>query len=233
MPISIAEIKQKTFARVRQGYDPQAVDEFINQLAGDYEAMLRKIADLKTRLTSAETKTQELAAQLDAAKTAVNKAQAQAAQAAQEARASAPVSTKSNAYIATEEQLSQALIAAQQTADRIVGEAKTTADRIRSDAENQARKVIRQALDEKQSELDEMERIKKSREQFRDEYIALVQKFMDAATSNFPSSMMGGSVPSGSASTSAVATRQTQLSQGQAATPYGSRVETAGMDDLD
>jgi cell division initiation protein len=234
MPISIADIQQKTFARARQGYDTQAVDEFLEQISTDYEAMLRKIADLKTRLTAAESKNADLTSQLEAAKAAVSKAQsqaAQAAQAAQEARSSAPVTTKSSAYIATEEQLSQALIAAQQTAERVVNEAKTNADRIRSEAETQARKVIRQALDEKQSELDEIERLKKSREDFRTEYMALIQKFLDAAQTNFPASMMS-STPSGSEA-SASANLPISNSRAQSATPYGARIDTSGMDDLD
>ncbi len=245
MPISIADIQHKTFARARQGYDTQAVDEFLEQISTDYEAMLRKIADLKTRLTAAESKNADLTNQLEAAKGAISKAQAQAAQAAQaaqEARSAAPVATKSSAYIATEEQLSQALIAAQQPAERIVSEAKTNGDRIRSDAETQARKVIRQALDEKQAELDEIERLKKSREEFRSEYMALIQKFMDAAQTNFPESMLT-TTPSGSDIPTTVRPAAPALHSSmngmngmngvQSATPYGARIETTGVDDLD
>ncbi len=244
MPISIADIQNKKFGRARQGYDAQQVDEFLGQVATDVEAMLRKIADLKTRLTAAESKNADLTSQLEASKVAVAKAQQQAAQAAQAAQqqvaaaaAAAPVvpaaPVKPSAYAATEEQLSQALIAAQQTAERIINDAKNAADRTRSEAENQARKVIRQALDEKQAELDEIERLKKSREEFRSEYMSLIQKFMDAAQTNFPAAMLT-STPSGSEAPMTAMPRTPMASPAPAAaTPYGARVDMSAADDLD
>ena len=153
-----------------------------------------------------------------------------------DARAAAPAAApaapanngKPNIYSATEEQLSAALIVAQQTADRIVAEAKSNAERIRLDADNQARKVIRQALDEKQTELDEIERLKVSRENFRTEYLALIQKFSDAASANFP---LITSAPSGSEAVAAApSAAATQLQA--AVNPYGTQVQAA-IDDLD
>ena len=134
----------------------------------------------------------------------------------------------SAAFRETGEQLSAALIVAQQTADRIVAEAKSNAERIRLDADNQARKVIRQALDEKQTELDEIERLKVSRENFRTEYLALIQKFSDAASANFP---LITSAPSGSEAVAAApSAAATQLQA--AVNPYGTQVQAA-IDDLD
>ena len=169
MPITPAEIQQKTFSEAkRRGYEPSEVDEFLEQISRDIDAMLRKIADLKNRLTAAEAKNGELQGEIE-------KVRAEADKAVADARAAAPAAPanngKPNIYSATEEQLSAALIVAQQTADRIVAEAKSNAERIRLDADNQARKVIRQALDEKQTELDEIERLKVSRENFRTEYL--------------------------------------------------------------
>ena len=55
MPITPAEIQQKTFSEAkRRGYEPSEVDEFLEQISRDIDAMLRKIADLKNRLTAAE-----------------------------------------------------------------------------------------------------------------------------------------------------------------------------------
>lgn len=234
MPITPADIQQKTFPEARRGYDPGKVDEFLEEISTDIDAMLRKIADLKTRLTAAEGKNAELLNQLDAAKAAAANAQSQAAAAAAAVPVAQPApSGKSSAYTATEEQLSAVLIAAQQTADRVVSDAKANAERVRSEAEAQARKVIRQALDEKQAELDEIERLKKSRETFRSEYMALIQKFMDAAQTNFPGTMLSAS-PSGSEATTATAIpRSVMVAGGQAATPYGAQIEASSVDDLD
>ena len=226
MPITPAEIQQKTFSEAkRRGYEPSEVDEFLEQISRDIDAMLRKIADLKNRLTAAEAKNGELQGEIE-------KVRAEADKAVADARAAAPAAPanngKPNIYSATEEQLSAALIVAQQTADRIVAEAKSNAERIRLDADNQARKVIRQALDEKQTELDEIERLKVSRENFRTEYLALIQKFSDAASAIFP---LITSAPSGSEAVAAApSAAATQLQA--AVNPYGTQVQAA-IDDLD
>lgn len=230
MPITPAEIQQKTFSEAkRRGYEPSEVDEFLEQISRDIDAMLRKIADLKNRLTTAEAKNGELQGEIEKVRAEADKAVADARAAAPAAAPAAPANNgKPNIYSATEEQLSAALIVAQQTADRIVAEAKSNAERIRLDADNQARKVIRQALDEKQTELDEIERLKVSRENFRTEYLALIQKFSDAASANFP---LITSAPSGSEAVAAApSAAATQLQA--AVNPYGTQVQAA-IDDLD
>lgn len=230
MPITPAEIQQKTFSEAkRRGYEPSEVDEFLEQISRDIDAMLRKIADLKNRLTAAEAKNGELQGEMEKVRAEADKAVADARAAAPAAAPAAPANNgKPNIYSATEEQLSAALIVAQQTADRIVAEAKSNAERIRLDADNQARKVIRQALDEKQTELDEIERLKVSRENFRTEYLALIQKFSDAASANFP---LITSAPSGSEAVAAApSAAATQLQA--AVNPYGTQVQAA-IDDLD
>lgn len=223
MPITPADIQQKTFSEAKRGYQPSEVDEFLEEVSHDIDAMLRKIADLKNRLTAAEAKNAELVGEVEKVRTEAEKAVADARAAASAPAVVSPA--KSNIYSATEEQLSAALIVAQQTADRIVNDAKANADRIRADAENQARKVIRQALDEKQTELDEIERLKISRENFRSEYLALIKKFAEAASANFP---LITTAPGGSESliNPAATTVQPVLS------PYGTQVQAA-IDDLD
>ena len=105
-------------------------------------------------------------------------------------RPSAPVTPvapePSKEYLASERQISQVLIVAQQSADKLVADARDNADRIRNEADQKAREVIRQALAEKQAELDEIDRLKQSREDFRAEYKRLLQHFMDDADSVFP-----------------------------------------------
>lgn len=182
MAITPADIQAQTFSEAKRGYDPGEVDVFLERLSSEVDAMLAKIVDLKQRLTSTE---QQLAA-----------AQAQLAE-----QPSAPAVPAAPDYSATERQISAALITAQQSADRIVGEARESADRIRSEADAKAREVIRQALAEKQNELDEIDRLKQSREEFRSEYKRLLQHFMDDAESVFPAQVALSSVPNGSAGT--------------------------------
>lgn len=185
MAITPAEIDNLCFSPSKKGYDTDEVDAFLERCSSEVDAMLQKIADLKGRLTASD---QQLAAAL---------AQIAQLQSQQPAEAAAPV-TAPTGLTASETQISKVLIVAQQSADKIVAEARDNAEKIRNDADQKAREVIRQALAEKQSELDEMDRLKESREQFRDQYKALLQHFMDDADNAF-SGQLSTSLPTGSA----------------------------------
>ena len=187
MAITPADIQAQTFSEAKRGYDPNEVDVFLEQMASEVDAMLNKIVDLKNRLTATE---QQLA---DA------RAQLAAAPAAAPAPAPSPVAQTmpSAEYTASAQQISAALIAAQQAADNVVADANASADRIRNEADAKAREVIRQALAEKQKELEELDRLKASRVEFKNEYLKLIQHFMDDAQNSFPSDLLS-STPTGS-----------------------------------
>ncbi|MBM6778582.1 DivIVA domain-containing protein [Collinsella tanakaei] len=218
MAITPADIQAQTFSEAKRGYDPGEVDVFLEQVSAEVDAMLNKIVDLKNRLTATE---QQLA-------------DAQAALAAQPEPAPAPAPAPQPEYSASERQISAALIAAQQTADNIIAEARENAERIRNEADNKAREVIRQALAEKQTEIEEIDRLKASREEFKSEYIKLIQHFMDDAQNSFPNDLLS-STPSGSAAAPVAAdvTPAPAAAPTPAADPFIAPVDDFGMDDLD
>lgn len=184
MAIKPSDIQAQVFSEAKRGYDPGEVDVFLERLAAEVDAMLNKIVDLKTRLTDAEQQLAEANARL---------AEAESAPVPQSAAVPAE-------YTATASQISAALISAQQSADAIIAEARDNADRIRNDADAKAREVIRQALAEKQNEINEIDRLKASREEFRAEYIKLIQHFMDDAQDSFPDDILSNT-PTGSEQT--------------------------------
>ena len=184
MAITPADIEQLTFSPSKHGYDTEEVDAFLEQLSGEVDAMLQKIADLKSRLNSSEQ-------QLAAAQAQIETLQAQKGAAAIAPIAPAPAPAP--ALNASEQQISKVLIVAQQSADKIVADAKASANEIRTEADQKAREVIRQALAEKQNEMDEIDRLKQSREDFRAEYKNLLQHFMDDADAVFPTTGKKGS----------------------------------------
>ncbi len=197
MAITPAEIDQLTFSPSKHGYDTDEVDSFLERLSGEVDAMLQKIADLKGRLNASEQ--QLAAAQAQVAQLQSQGSAALAAPVADPEPVAAPVTTT-----VSESQISKVLIVAQQSADQMVAEARENAEKIRNDADQKAREVIRQALAEKQSEIDEMDRLKASREEFCEQYKALLQHFMDDADNAF-SAQFTSSRPTGSAAASQVA----------------------------
>ncbi len=199
MAITPADIEQQTFSPSKHGYDTEEVDAFLEQISSEVDAMLQKIADLKGRLNNTE---QQLAAAN--AQIASLEENAGATQLAAPAPVVAPTPAPAPAVdlSVSERQISQVLIVAQQSADKLVAEARDNAERIRNEADQKAREVIRQALAEKQNELDEIDRLKQSREDFRGEYKKLLQHFMDDAEAVMPASgFVSVSAPNGSAGT--------------------------------
>lgn len=229
MAITPADIQAQTFSEAKRGYDPAEVDVFLEQVSAEVDAMLNKIVDLKNRLTSTEQQLADTQAQL---------ADAQAAPAP---IAAAPVPAPAPDYTASERQISAALIAAQQTSDNIIAEARDNAERIRNEADAKAREVIRQALAEKQKEIEELDRLKASREDFKNQYMNLIQHFMDDAQNSFPSDLLS-STPTGSAADASPAVPST-VSQPTVASPMPAAptpvadpfapLDNFGMDDLD
>lgn len=199
MAITPADIEQQTFSPSKHGYDTEEVDAFLEQISSEVDAMLQKIADLKGRLNNTEQ-------QLAAANAQIASLEENAG--ATQLAAPAPVVAPTPAPVpavdlsVSERQISQVLIVAQQSADKLVAEARDNAERIRNEADQKAREVIRQALAEKQNELDEIDRLKQSREDFRGEYKKLLQHFMDDAEAVMPAAgFVALSAPNGSAGT--------------------------------
>lgn len=197
MAITPADIEQQTFSPSKHGYDTEEVDAFLEQISSEVDAMLQKIADLKGRLNNTE---QQLAAAN--AQIASLEENAGATQLAAPAPVVAPAPAPAVDLSVSERQISQVLIVAQQSADKLVADARDNAERIRNEADQKAREVIRQALAEKQNELDEIDRLKQSREDFRGEYKKLLQHFMDDAEAVMPAAgFVALSAPNGSAGT--------------------------------
>ncbi len=199
MAITPADIEQQTFSPSKHGYDTEEVDAFLEQISSEVDAMLQKIADLKGRLNNTE---QQLAAANAQIASLEENAGATQLAAPAPVVASTPAPAAAVDLSVSERQISQVLIVAQQSADKLVAEARDNAERIRNEADQKAREVIRQALAEKQNELDEIDRLKQSREDFRGEYKKLLQHFMDDAEAVMPAAgFVALSAPNGSAGT--------------------------------
>ncbi len=213
MSITPQDIQDQRFSEAKRGYDPVEVDNFLEQVSAEVEAMLHKIADLKGRLTNAEARL---------AQTEQGNPQATVA-------AMPPVAPQPQA--ADAQQVGSVLIIAQQTADKIVADARHEADSIRSEADSRSREIIRKALKEKETELAEIERLKASREEFRSKYLELIKHFEDEAHSVFPEAMIASPYMTGSAN-QAPAAKPAPAAQ-EPANPFDAPVDSVDTDDLD
>lgn len=86
---------------------------------------------------------------------------------------------------ATERQISAALITAQRTADSIVDSANKQAEGIVNDANEKGEAIMRAVLAEKKKELDEIDRLRESRNRFRAEYVDVLNRFKQDSASVF------------------------------------------------
>lgn len=217
MAITPQDIEQQVFSAAPkgvQGYATEEVDAFLEEVASEVDAMLKKIADLKSRLNASEQQLSQAQAQVQTLEGELK----DAASAGDKTQLAAPVAAPAqddllapSQMAASERQISQVLIVAQQSADKLIAEAKDNAERIKNEADQKAREVIRQALAEKQHELDQIDHLKSSREEFKAAYKKMLQHFMDdaesvfdAAAVNAPAPQIPASVVSSSVNVSAV-----------------------------
>lgn len=84
--------------------------------------------------------------------------------------------------------ISAAFIAAQRSAEAMKEDARVAGEKVYRDAEAKSREIVREALVEKQKALNEIDHLKKSRERFRADYIAMLQHFSTEAEQVFPAS---------------------------------------------
>ena len=89
--------------------------------------------------------------------------------------------------------------------------------------------------EEKQAELEEIDRLKASREEFKAEYLKLIQHFMDDAQNSFPADLMA-STPVGSAASPAVTVPAEPLPVADPVVPVAdpfAPIDNFAADDLD
>ena len=98
----------------------------------------------------------------------------------------------------------------------------------------QAQKM-QESMTEKQAELEEIDRLKASREEFKAEYLKLIQHFMDDAQNSFPADLMA-STPVGSAASPAVTVPAEPLPVADPVVPVAdpfAPIDNFAADDLD
>lgn len=180
MAITAKEIQEQGFEHSRKGYDVEEVDVFLERVAQEVDNLNRQNSELRVRLAESQEATQ-IAPPVDtnpSLSVELAEAQAQVAE----------LKGKLEESDADTEAISAAIISAQKSADKIRQDARDDAKRIFDEAETKSREVIREALDRKKKTLDDLSRLKDTRDKFQNEYFTMVKKFEEEGAARFSDS---------------------------------------------
>lgn len=169
MPITPNDIKQAAFSMAPQGYAAEEVDEFLDRLAHEVDHLMKRLVELKSAGVKAEGRAQALASE--------NAALQRKVEGYEQSKVDGQLS---------ETQLSEVFVIAKQTADHMISEAQTKADGIVAEAELRGREAMREAMEEHQRELDEIDRLQQSRAQFCSEYQSLLKRYLSDSATQLP-----------------------------------------------
>ena len=214
MSITAADIQNQVFEHSKHGYDVDQVDEFLSRLEAE-------VNSFQEQLDAAQQRHAELQARLDEAQTRY-----------------ADYERRLSEHHQDDSVISNAIISAQRSAEAIKKEAREAGDKVYREAEAKSRDILRDALAEKQKTLEEIDRLKSSRDSFRLDYLALLQKFVKQAEETFPESFAPTAAATSAAATPAPAAANDALGATISAAPveapatYGAAAEL-DADELD
>ncbi|MCL2811135.1 MAG: DivIVA domain-containing protein [Clostridia bacterium] len=159
MAVTIQMIGEKEFKIKAHGYDQDEVDEFLDEIADEFEEMEHKINELSARLAEAQEEAERAASQ--------PQPQVQAVASAQPAR------PESN-YASQEENIRNMIINTQRVCDETLANAQERAQEMERDAREQADRIRADAQAETQQLEDEMAVLRAGAQDFRARFQQLI-----------------------------------------------------------
>lgn len=183
MAITVKDIHEKEFSKQVRGYSIDEVDDFLDELATQMEAMIKENREAMAEAAQAREELAQLKAQ---ASDEVSQASAVPVVVAEEPRSvviaaqpAAPVQATSidepQYFKNLETTLRETLISAQRLADETVAEARKKANAMIASAEEQAAAVTAAAKAEVESHKSEAEAVKKAAEDYRARFLRLLE----------------------------------------------------------
>lgn len=176
MAISVKDIREKEFSILNtQGYDPDQVDDFLDEVANFVNATVAEDQTLRAKIAQMESEVITLKASLAAAE----KAKA-------EAEARTPDYDEAAYFKDLQNAMHEALTGARRVADEAIAEANRTAAEVKAEADAYAKKATEEAdiaakaaadaAEKKLAELTaESERLETKNKEYRENFRKLVQ----------------------------------------------------------
>lgn len=183
MAITAEEINNISFSNDFRGYNVDEVDDFLEHLATEVDALNAQIADLQAQLADA---LEQADAPMEAAPTSiiapVEPEPVAAPVVMDDDEKDARIAELESQLAATKADgsvIAEALIVAQRAADEIVAKAKATAAETQADAEDEAQRIVNKATAEKQRIIEAIADLQVEREQARTSYQAMLTDIID------------------------------------------------------
>lgn len=166
MAITIKDIHEKEFTKQVRGYNTDEVDDFLDELADQMEAMIKENRELSAQIEELKN-----AAPAPAPAPAPEPAPQAAPQAA-----AAPLMDEPQYFKNLETTLRETLINAQRLADETVAEARKKANTLLASAEEQAAAITAGAKAEAETARAESAELKAGAEDYRSRFLHLLQE---------------------------------------------------------
>ncbi len=171
--VTVKDIREKEFTKQKHGYHEDEVDEFLDEIADQMEALIQENKALMQQAQEARAMADRAISEQMAAPVPV---QPQAP--APEAK---PIHTTDEAYFRNlESTLRETLLSAQRIADETVSEAKKKAAAMVADAEDKVGAVMSQHKAEIEGAKVELEGVRKAAEDYRIRFKRLVREQLHA-----------------------------------------------------
>lgn len=149
MAITIEMIEEKEFQTVSRGYDPEEVDEFLDEIVDEMEAMLDEIDDLR----AAQEELQARPPQVE----------------------NLPAPAPAPRSDIQEESIRNMLLNAQRVSDDTIADAKKRAQEILLKANQQAEAIVSDARTEQQQLVEEMDTLRAAAKDYRERFKRLLE----------------------------------------------------------
>ncbi|MCL2544884.1 MAG: DivIVA domain-containing protein [Clostridia bacterium] len=152
MAVTIQMIGEKEFKIKAHGYDQDEVDEFLDEIADEFEDMENKIRELSARLAEAQEE----------------------AEAAAQAPAPAQPARPESSYASQEESIRNMIINTQRVCDETLANAQERSEEMVKEASEQAGRIVADAHSETQQLEDEMAALRAAALDFRARFQRLI-----------------------------------------------------------
>jgi len=176
--VTVKDIREKEFIKQKHGYSEDEVDEFLDEIADQMEALIQENKTLMQQAQEARAMADKAISERMAAPVAQVSHAAPVIQVAPEVK---PIQTTDEAYFRNlESTLRETLLSAQRIADETVSEAKKKAVFMVSDAEEKVSAVMAQQKAEIDSAKVELEGVRKATDDYRVRFKRLIREQLHA-----------------------------------------------------